>query len=51
MNCDLALQLNLIFPPSVEGHELLLRVETVVENAQDVLLSADQLQTLDPRGA
>ena len=40
MNYDLSLYLDLLSPSPVECYKLLLRSQTIVEDALDVLLSA-----------
>ena len=50
VNYDLLLDLDLLSPSPVKGHQLLLRAETIVEDALDVLLSAEQSQPLDSFG-
>ena len=50
MNDDLLLYVDLLSPSPVECHQLLLRSQTIVQDALDVLLSGDLLQPGDPFG-
>ena len=50
VNHDLSLYLDLLSPSPVERHKLLLRSQAIVEDALDILLSADLLQPVDSFG-